>query len=169
MYRTGLGYDIHRLGEGRQYILGGVAVDYPLGFIGYSDGDVLIHAIVDAMLGACSLRDIGYNFPESSPEFKDISSMILLKRTKELMEKSGYGIVNIDSVVIAETPKLSPYIPKMIMNISDALGIGPENMSIKAKTNEGTGDIGAGKAVSVFCTVLLKKTNEIKELNNEVV
>jgi 2-C-methyl-D-erythritol 2,4-cyclodiphosphate synthase len=160
MYRTGLGYDLHKLVEGREYVLGGVKVDFPFGFLGYSDGDVLVHAIIDAILGACSKRDIGYHFPESAPEYKGISSIELLKETREVMKSSGYEIVNLDSVIIAETPKLSPYIPKIVQNIASTLGVEAEVVSVKAKTNEGVGYIGEGKAASSFCTVLLKKSKD---------
>ena len=162
MYRTGIGYDLHKLVEDRKYVLGGVEVDFPLGFLGYSDGDVLVHAAIDAILGACSQRDIGYHFPETAPEFKGISSLILLARTNEIMAANGYEICNVDSVIIAETPKLSPYIPQMIQNIAEVLEIEPDMVSIKAKTNEGVGFIGAGKAVSSFCSVMLKKLNDNK-------
>jgi 2-C-methyl-D-erythritol 2,4-cyclodiphosphate synthase len=159
MYRTGLGYDLHKLVEGRTYVLGGVEIDFPLGFLGYSDGDVLAHAIIDAILGACAKRDIGYHFPESAPEFKGISSIILLEKTRNIMLQTGFEICNLDSVIIAETPKLSPYIPKIVSNISEVLKIDSDRINIKAKTNEGVGYIGEGKAVSSFCTVLLKKVN----------
>ncbi len=158
-YRTGLGYDLHKLVDGRRYVLGGIEIDCAVGFLGYSDGDVLAHAIIDALLGACSKRDIGYHFPESAPEYKDISSMVLLRKTREIMLESGYDICNIDCVIIAEIPKLSPYIPKMITNIAEELNIDPERIGVKAKTNEGVGVIGAGKAVSAFCSVMLKKTD----------
>lgn len=157
MYRTGIGYDIHRLVEGRKYVLGGVEIDFPTGFLAYSDGDVLIHAVIDALFGACSKRDIGYHFPESVPEYKNISSMIMLKEANDIIKKEGFGICNIDCVVIAEVPKLSPYIPKMVKNISGVLNIETDCINIKAKTNEGVGDIGAGKAVSAFCSVLVKR------------
>ena len=161
MYRTGIGYDLHRLAEGRTYILGGVEIDFPQGFLGYSDGDVLMHAVIDALFGACSKRDIGYHFPESAPEYKDIYSILLLKETNDIITKEGFGICNIDCVIIAEVPKLSPYIPKMVKNISGILGIETDCINIKAKTNEGVGEIGAGKAVSAYCSVLIKKLKNI--------
>jgi len=163
MYRTGLGYDLHKLVEGRKYVLGGVEIDFPLGFLGHSDGDVLLHAMIDAILGACAKRDIGYHFPDTSPDYKGISSLAMLKDTVAIMKDAGYQVVNIDSVIIAETPKLSPYVPKMIQNVSQVLEVEPDCISIKPKTNENVGEIGAGKAVSSFCTVLLKKTDSNKK------
>ena len=157
MYRTGLGYDLHKLVDGRKYVLGGEEIDFPMGFLGHSDGDVLVHAIIDALLGGCSKRDIGYHFPDSAPEYKDISSMILLEKTKGIMVESGYEICNLDCVIIAESPRLSSYIPKMINNLNEVLGLSSDSVSVKAKTNEGVGEIGEGKAVAVFCSVMLKK------------
>ncbi len=159
MYRTGLGYDLHRLVDGKKYVLGGIEIDCPVGFLGFSDGDVLVHAVIDALLGTCGKRDIGYHFPDTSPEYKDISSLTLLQKTMDILD-GCFEICNIDCVIIAETPKLSPYIPKMILSVAEVLKVEPERISIKAKTNEGVDEIGAGKAVSAFCSAMVKMTGD---------
>jgi len=156
-YRIGNGYDIHRLKEGRKLILGGMEIPYHLGLFGHSDADVLVHAIMDALLGALSLGDIGKYFPPSDPDYKDINSFILLKKIFELVKAEEYKIVNIDSVIQAEKPKMSGYIMKMKQNIAIALDINPEQVSIKATTMEGLGPIGEGKAIAVHSVVMLEK------------
>ncbi len=147
---VGIGYDIHRLVEDRPLYLGGVKIDFHLGLLGHSDGDVLLHAICDALLGAANLGDIGAHFPPDEKKYKDISSLKLLKKVGDFLKNSGFFTKNIDVVVIAEKPKILPYIPEMKKQIAHALSIAPEHISIKGKTNEGIGDIGTGKAIAAF-------------------
>jgi len=156
-YRIGNGYDIHRLEEGRKLVLGGIEIPYHLGLLGHSDADVLVHAIMDALLGALSLGDIGKYFPPSDPEYKDIDSFILLKKVFELVKAEEYRIVNIDNVIQAEKPKMSGFLMKMKQNIAIALDINPEQVSIKATTMEGLGPIGEGRAIAVHSVVMLEK------------
>ncbi len=146
----GIGYDIHRLVENRPLYLGGVKIDFPLGLLGHSDGDVLIHAICDALLGAANLGDIGSHFPPDDNKYKDISSLRLLKRIGIFLKDSGFFPKNIDAVVIAEKPKVLPFVTEMKKNISRMLSMTPEHISIKGKTNEGIGDIGVGKAIAAI-------------------
>lgn len=141
--RIGIGEDTHRLTEGRKLILGGVEIPFRLGLLGHSDADALIHAVIDAMLGAAALGDIGRHFPDKDPQYKDISSLVLLKKTGEMLEKNGYAVSNVDAVVTAQQPKLAPYIDEMRKNIADALPhAGIENVSVKATTPEGLGPEG---------------------------
>lgn len=157
MYRIGLGYDIHTLREGRELIIGGVKITHEKGLMGHSDADVLIHAIIDALLGALALSDIGTLFPDTDNKYKDADSTILLKHAyKKILEK-GYGIVNIDSNIIAQEPKMMPYIPKMRETLDKVLKIGQENISIKAKTNEKMDAAGQKLAIEAHAVVLLKK------------
>jgi 2-C-methyl-D-erythritol 2,4-cyclodiphosphate synthase len=156
-YRIGNGYDIHRLEEGRKLIIGGVEIPYHLGLLGHSDADVLVHSIMDALLGALSLGDIGKYFPPSDPEYKDIDSFVLLKKVFELVKAEDYKIVNIDNVIQAEKPKMSGFIMKMIQNIAVALDISPDQVSVKATTLEGLGAIGEGRAIAVQSVVMLEK------------
>ena len=157
MYRIGLGYDIHTLQEGRELIIGGVKITHEKGLMGHSDADVLIHAIIDALLGALALSDIGTLFPDTDNKYKDADSTILLKHAyKKILEK-GYGIVNIDSNIIAQEPKMMPYIPKMRETLDKVLKIGQENISIKAKTNEKMDAAGQKLAIEAHAVVLLKK------------
>lgn len=158
-YRIGNGYDIHRLVENRKLILGGIEIPYKKGLLGHSDADVLIHAIMDAMLGALSLGDIGYHFPPSDPKYKDISSIDLLKQINKLIKEQNYSVNNIDSVIQAEKPKLLSYIPKMKEIISDAIDISVNKISVKATTTEGLGPIGEGKGISASAIVLLYNSN----------
>ena len=151
--RIGIGYDIHRLVRGRKLVLGGVDIPYDKGLMGHSDGDVLLHAIGDAILGASNKRDIGYHFPDTDPKYKNISSLILLK---EIMNITKAGIINIDSVIVCEKPKLSPYILAMQKNIAETLGISVECISIKAKTNEGMGLIGRGEGIAAYAVICQK-------------
>ena len=152
--RVGFGYDIHRLIADRELILGGIKIDYHLGLIGHSDGDVLIHSIIDSLLGAFSLGDIGMHFPDDDPKYRGISSMSLLYET---MKKIPGYIINIDSTVIAQEPKLSPYINDIKKNISGIIDIGDTFISIKAKTNEGVGLIGEKKAIACYSVSLCNK------------
>ncbi|HNS18400.1 MAG TPA: 2-C-methyl-D-erythritol 2,4-cyclodiphosphate synthase [Bacteroidales bacterium] len=154
-YRTGFGYDIHRLTGGRALILGGTLIPHPKGSEGHSDADVLIHAICDALLGAAGLRDIGYHFPDTAPEFKGIDSKILLRRTLELVREQGYQLVNLDATIVLEKPKLQPHIPAMKTVLAEILGTEEKNIAIKAKTNEGLGPIGHEEAVAAFAIASL--------------
>jgi len=156
-YRIGNGYDIHRLEEGRKLILGGVEIEHEKGLLGHSDADVLIHAIMDALLGALSLGDIGKYFPPSDPAYKDISSIKLLKHVKGLIDAQGYKINNIDSVVLAERPKLKGYIFLMKENIAKVLDLEVDQVSVKATTMEGLGAIGEGRAIASEAVVMLEK------------
>ena len=157
MYRIGLGYDIHTLQEGRELIIGGVKITHEKGLMGHSDADVLIHAIIDALLGALALSDIGTLFPDTDNKYKDADSTILLKHAYKKIFEKGYGIVNIDSNIIAQEPKMMPYIPKMRETLDKILKIGQENISIKAKTNEKMDAVGQKLAIEAHAVVLLKK------------
>ena len=152
-YRVGIGYDIHKLVEGRKLILGGIEIPFEKGLLGHSDADVLIHAIIDAMLGALGLDDIGTLFPDTDTKYKDISSVILLKEVYNLIKTKGYKINNIDSNVIAQAPKLRPYIEKIRNNLSKILEC--ENVSVKAKTNEKMDAVGEMKAIEANAVVML--------------
>lgn len=156
--RTGLGYDIHKLEKGKKLFLGGVEISFPKGLIGHSDGDCLIHAIIDALLGASGEGDIGQLFPDRDPEYKDIRSTELLEEVVGRMRKRKIEIVNIDSIIIAEEPRLGPYIPRMKEVLCPILGVEGEDFGIKAKTNEGLGEIGRREAIASFAQVLVKKT-----------
>ena len=155
--RVGLGYDIHRLIEGRKLFLGGVEIPHVKGLDGYSDADVLLHAICDAILGAIGKDDIGIHFPNNDPAFKGISSLELLHRVSVLAEGSGFGIVNIDSTVILEEPKLLPFKPKMKKMIASVLGIGEDRVNIKATTQEGVGAIGRGEAIAAYAVASVEE------------
>ena len=153
--RIGHGYDVHRFASERDLYIGGVKIDYELGLLGHSDADVLIHAICDALLGAAALGDIGKHFPDTDKEFLNIDSKILLKRTKELLSKNGYKIVNIDSTVIAQAPKLSPHIEKMRDTLSDILEISKDFISVKATTEEGLGFTGDKSGIAAHAVCLI--------------
>ncbi len=157
MYRIGVGYDIHKLIEGRDLIIGGVKITHERGLLGHSDADVLIHAIIDAMLGALALDDIGTLFPDTDSKYKDIDSTILLKHVYKLVRDKGFKIVNIDSNIIAQEPKMMPYIPKMKESLCKILDILPENLSIKAKTKEKLDAVGQKLAIESNAVVLLEK------------
>ncbi|MFH0702992.1 MAG: 2-C-methyl-D-erythritol 2,4-cyclodiphosphate synthase [bacterium] len=157
LYRIGNGYDIHRLVENRKLILGGVEISYDLGLLGHSDADVLIHAIMDAMLGALSLGDIGKYFPSSVPEYKDINSINLLKEVQNLIKSKNYEINNIDTVILAEEPKLSGYIQLIREKLAEILLIKIDQISIKATTMEGLGPIGEKKAIAAHAVIFLVK------------
>ena len=157
MYRIGLGYDIHKLTEGRDLIIGGVKITHEKGLLGHSDADVLIHAIIDAMLGALALDDIGTLFPDTDPKYKNIDSGILLKKVYDLVKYKGYYIVNIDSNIIAQAPKMMPYIPKMKETLSEILEIEPKSISIKAKTKEQLDAVGQKLAIESNAVVILEK------------
>jgi len=155
--RVGTGYDVHRLAEGRRLILGGMEIPFSKGLMGHSDADVLLHAICDALLGAAALGDIGQHFPDSSQEFKDIDSRILLQRVGNLLQAHGWRIENIDSTLIAQSPRLAAYIPAMCINIADILKIEPDQVSVKATTTEGLGWEGQGEGIAAQAVVLINK------------
>lgn len=146
--RIGMGYDVHRLVEGRALIIGGVTIPYELGLLGHSDADVLLHAISDALLGAAALGDIGKHFPDTDPAYKGISSMLLLERVGKLLEENMFFIENIDATIIAQAPKMRPYIDTMRENIAKALGIETAQVNVKATTEEGLGFTGSGEGIS---------------------
>lgn len=146
--RVGTGYDVHRLTEGRDLIMGGVKIPYEKGLLGHSDADVLLHAIMDALLGAAALGDIGKHFPDSDPAYKGISSILLLKKVGELLLEKGYVIENIDATIIAQAPKMRPYIDTMRENIANALEIDLNCVNVKATTEEGLGFTGTGEGIS---------------------
>ena len=153
--RIGQGYDVHRLVEGRKLIIGGVDIPYEKGLLGHSDADVLLHAVMDALLGAAALGDIGQHFPDSDERYKGIASIALLKEVGKILQENGYMIENIDSTVIAQRPKLLPYRPQMAENIAAALGIEKEQVSVKATTEEGLGFTGTGEGISAQAIALL--------------
>ncbi len=156
-YRTGIGTDIHRVVEGRKLMLGGVYVPYPAGLAGHSDGDVALHAIIDALLGAACMTDIGTLFPDTDPQFKNVDSKALLVDVKERLEEERWVIVNVDLIIHAEEPKLMPVKGQIKRCIASLLGIDFNAVNVKAKTNEGFGDIGAGDAIAATATTLLKR------------
>lgn len=156
-YRVGIGYDIHRLVKGRKLFLGGIQIPYSKGLSGHSDADVLLHAICDALLGAAGLGDIGQHFPNNARAFKDIRSNKLLQAVVRMVEQRGFSIINLDSTLIAQAPKIVNYKNRMIKNIAGILKIKPEMLNLKATTSEGIGEIGRGGAISAFSIVLLKR------------
>ena len=153
--KVGMGYDVHRLTENRNLILGGVKIPWEKGLLGHSDADVLIHAIMDALLGAAALGDIGQHFPDTDPAYEGISSVKLLEHVASLLEKKGYGVGNIDAVIIAQKPKLKEYRPQMVDNIAGALGIEKSRVNVKATTEEGLGFTGNGEGISSQAITLL--------------
>ena len=155
--RVGIGYDIHRFEDGRPLILGGVEVDGETGLAGHSDADVLLHAIIDAVLGAAGLGDIGRHFPPDDPEWKDASSLDLLARTLALVRDTGFTLGNVDATVIAERPRLSPHIHSMRERIAEALNVEAGRVNVKATTNEGLDAIGRGEGIAAMAVVLLKE------------
>lgn len=155
MLRIGQGYDVHRLAAGRRLILGGVEIENPIGLLGHSDADVLVHAIMDALLGAAALGDIGKLFPDSSPEYEGADSIKLLQRVGQLLADKGYMVGNIDSTIVAQRPKLAPHIEKMRENIALALGIELSQVSVKATTEERLGFTGSGEGMAAQAVVLI--------------
>lgn len=155
--RIGSGYDVHKLVSDRDLILGGVKIPYDKGLLGHSDADVLVHAIMDALLGAAALGDIGKHFPDTDPAYKGISSMELLRRVKDLVEGRLFYIENIDATVIAQQPKLAAYIPEMIKNIASALGLEEDRVNVKATTEEGLGFTGAGLGIAANAVCLIEE------------
>ena len=155
--RIGFGYDLHRLVENRELIIGGVKIENPLGLLGHSDGDVLLHSIIDSILGAFALNDIGTYFPDTEDTYKDISSLFLLKQTMTIIPGK---VINIDATIVAESPKMAPYIPQMKKNIADVTGIDVSRISIKATTNEGIGSIGKNEAIACYCVSLCEEISK---------
>lgn len=158
--KIGIGYDIHRLVEGRKLFFGGINIPHDKGLLGHSDGDALLHAIADAMLGALALGDIGMHFSDKDPDYKDIDSKLILSKIFELVSKKGWSVSNIDSNIIAEEPKMAPFIPEMRKKIAEITGLGIEDISVKARTNEKLDAIGKGEAIAVQAIVLLKKKSK---------
>ena len=156
-YRSGIGTDIHRVAEGRKLMLCGVHVPYPAGLLAHSDGDVALHAVIDALLGAAGMGDIGTLFPDSDPRWKDVDSKELLFIVKGQLEEKRWEVVNVDVIIHAEEPKLSPVKGQMKRCLAELLGIDFTAVNVKAKTNEGLGEIGAGQAMAATATVLLRK------------
>jgi 2-C-methyl-D-erythritol 2,4-cyclodiphosphate synthase len=155
--RFGFGYDVHRLVKERKLILGGVEIPFEKGSLGHSDGDVLLHAIADALLGAAALGDIGRHFPDTDPKFKDISSLVILKHVGDLLRQQGFSIENIDSTVVLQQPKIAPYIDQMESVISSTLNLNPSQVSVKATTHEGLGFIGAGDGVAAYAVASIQE------------
>lgn len=155
--RIGMGYDVHKLTEGRDLILGGVKIPWEKGLLGHSDADVLVHAVMDALLGAAALGDIGKHFPDTDPAYKGISSILLLKHVGNLLKEHGYEIGNIDATIIAQKPKMAPHIPVMRKNMAEALGIEVSRLNVKATTEEGLGFTGRGEGISSQAICLLNE------------
>ena len=155
--RVGMGYDVHKLVEGRDLILGGVKIPHTLGLLGHSDADVLLHAVMDALLGAAALGDIGKHFPDTDPQYKGISSIKLLEHVTKLIEEKGYIVENIDATIIAQKPKMRPYIEEMEKNIATALHIDVSQINVKATTEEGLGFTGEGLGISSQSICLIEK------------
>ena len=153
--RIGHGYDVHRLTEGRKLILGGVEIPWEKGLLGHSDADVLLHAVTDALLGAAALGDIGRHFPDTDPELEGIDSMILLRKAKEMLEERGYSVGNVDATVIAQKPKLAPYIDRMRDGIAEVLGVAKEQVNVKATTEERLGFTGREEGISAHAVCLI--------------
>jgi 2-C-methyl-D-erythritol 2,4-cyclodiphosphate synthase len=153
--RIGFGYDVHAFAEGRALWLGGVRIEHPVGLLGHSDADVLIHAICDALLGAAGLRDIGFHFPDSDETYKDIDSKKILQKTMALLRGAGYELGNIDSTIVAEQPKLNPYIPLMQKTLADTIGVVESAVSIKATTSERLGFTGRSEGIAAYASVLI--------------
>lgn len=157
MLRIGNGYDVHVLTEGRKLILGGVEIPHTKGVLGHSDGDVLVHAIMDAMLGALALGDIGQHFPDTDMQYKNIDSMLLLSKVKELIYSKGYRVINLDSIIVLQKPKVKPYIEAMRKTVAEVLEIEVDQVSVKATTEEKLGFTGDESGVKSYCVVLLEK------------
>jgi 2-C-methyl-D-erythritol 2,4-cyclodiphosphate synthase len=150
-----MGFDVHRLTPDRELWLGGIRIPHTLGLLGHSDADVLLHAICDALLGAANLRDIGYHFPDTSADFKDIDSKILLRKTLQLIRDAGYEVGNIDATICAQRPKLAPHIPAMQQTIADVCGVSPDDVNLKATTTEHLGFTGREEGISAYAVALI--------------
>ena len=157
MLRTGIGYDIHPLVKGRRLVLGGVEIPFERGLHGWSDADALTHAVIDALLGAAALGDIGTHFPPDEAQYRDISSLVLLKRVRDKLAESGWGVANIDATVLAEKPRLERFIPQMRQKLSEVLGISPGQLSVKASTAAGLGTVGREEAIEAQAVVLIQR------------
>ena len=157
MFRIGQSSDIHRLVEGRKLILGGVEIDHTKGLLGHSDADALLHAISEAMLGALALGDLGHHFPDTDPKWDGVSSLVILKEVDAMVKEKGYKVVNIDSLILIERPKMAPHIPEMRKNIAEALNIDIDQVSVKATRGEGLGYVGREEGVLAQAVVLLEK------------
>ena len=155
--RIGVGYDVHHFIAGRKLVLGGVEIPFDKGLDGHSDADVLVHSIIDALLGAAGLRDIGAHFPSSDPQYKDISSLLLLRQVGELLRDKGWKVGNIDATVVAERPRLLDYIPRMRQSIGETLGMDAEQVSVKGTTAKGLGFLGAGEGIAVHAVALIEE------------
>lgn len=155
--RVGFGFDVHRLADGRPCVLGGVTIPHDKGPLGHSDADVLIHAICDALLGAANMRDIGFHFPDTKAEFKNADSKKLLHQVVQLISKEGYQILNVDSTLVLEQPKINPHVPLMQHTLSTAIGIDASRVSIKATTNEKLGFVGREEGVTAYAVVLISR------------
>ena len=158
--RVGYGYDVHRYAEGRELILGGITVPAPRGLLGHSDADVLLHAIADALLGAAAMRDIGYHFPDTDPRYAGADSMILLREVLMLLRERGYRVGNIDATIVAEVPKLNPFIPRMQERIAETLDLSIDEISIKATTNERMGFVGREEGMAAHAVALIYRETE---------
>ena len=156
--RIGHGYDVHRLVEGRKLIIGGVDIPHSKGLLGHSDADVLLHAIMDSLLGAAALGDIGRHFPDTSEEYCGVSSMHLLARVHELLEKNGYKVINVDATLVLQSPKIAKYVPKMVSNIAFALGVSEDRINVKATTEEHLGFTGREEGAAAHSVAMLMKT-----------
>jgi 2-C-methyl-D-erythritol 2,4-cyclodiphosphate synthase len=154
--RIGFGYDVHKLVRGRKLIIGGVEIKFKKGLAGHSDADVLVHAIIDSLIGAMGEHDIGFHFPTNDPKYKGISSLLMLEKIADLVRSKGYSIINIDSTIVAEAPKLSPYVKEMRMNISSVLGIPEGCVNVKSKTEEGLGFTGKGLGMAAYAVALIE-------------
>ena len=155
--RVGMGYDVHKLTEGRDLILGGVTIPWEKGLLGHSDADVLIHAVMDALLGAAALGDIGKHFPDTDPAYKGISSLKLLEHVMCLLKRNGFSVGNVDAVIIAHKPKMAPHIPQMRKNLAEAMGIPEGRVNVKATTEEGLGFTGRGEGIASQAVCLLEE------------
>ncbi len=155
--RTGLGFDVHQLAEGIPFWLGGIKIDHTKGAVGHSDADCLIHAICDALLGAANMRDIGYHFPDTDPQYKGIDSKILLKKTCEIIRNAGYQISNVDSTICLQKPKIKDYIPQMQKVLAEVMTLDPDDVSVKATTTEHLGYTGREEGIAAYANVLIYK------------
>ena len=167
-FRIGHGYDVHKLVDGRKLILGGVEIPHHLGLLGHSDADVLTHAVMDALLGAAALGDIGYHFPDTDQRYKGISSLFLLKNVAEILQSNGYSVGNIDVTVIAQRPKLLPYIQDMKKNLATILGVAPDCVNIKATTEEHLGFTGREEGIAAHAVAIIEKTKDCPKEQSDI-
>lgn len=166
--RIGMGYDVHKLVENRELVIGGVTIPYEKGLLGHSDADVLLHAVMDALLGAAALGDIGKHFPDTDPQYKGISSIKLLQKVGSLLEEHCFLIENIDATIIAQAPKMRPYIDEMQKNIADALGIETSQVNVKATTEEGLGFTGQGEGISSQAVCMLATPSSLMDMRVDI-